>query len=408
MDGPAFLAALAASGGPTKPNVDLSKARANGEWLQFNGVVDSFPVATAEVNVVPHSAGDHDRGSSRLRLRSLVNFAWPHAWSYGQTAAVGGKLLAYAIMTSGKHEGFVRVQHRKSGERTLLKGMRGKVKDLAFARSAGENTPSVLGVVDEMGTLFVFSVQETADGKLKTETMLQVNRDEGVKSDADDLRRIIWCPHVPDGDEDSAEDSDDPSPARLLVLTHNDVAEMWNVDIVLRDHAPITGPITSSQVKSGMLRVDDHKGAVVDASFSPDGTALATASLDGRVKFFQVYMPSGDSPRRLHQWIPHGGKPLSSLFFLDNHRDKNNEEPFWKYVVTGCDYNAELKIWSCESWACLQTIRFRPQSPPSSPTAPAQIQLKAALDVSAKFLLLSDIFRKNIYVLQLQEVTVAQ
>ena len=36
---------------------------------------------------------------------------------------------------------------------------------------------------------------------------------------------------------------------------------------------------------------------IMDCAFSPDGTALATASLDGEVKFFQVYMNENTSPR---------------------------------------------------------------------------------------------------------------
>ena len=30
---------------------------------------------------------------------------------------------------------------------------------------------------------------------------------------------------------------------------------------------------------------------------------------------------------------------------------------FWKFAVTGCNQNQELKVWSCETWHCLQTIR---------------------------------------------------
>ena len=48
------------------------------------------------------------------------------------------------------------------------------------------------------------------------------------------------------------------------------------------------GPLDSSSVVVGRLKVSDHRGPITDASFSPDGTAIATASTDGQVKFFQV------------------------------------------------------------------------------------------------------------------------
>lgn len=38
----------------------------------------------------------------------------------------------------------------------------------------------------------------------------------------------------------------------------------------------------------GALAASEHGAPVVDAAFSPDGSALATASADGYVMFFQV------------------------------------------------------------------------------------------------------------------------
>ena len=78
-----------------------------------------------------------------------------------------------------------------------------------------------------------------------------------------------------------------------------------------------------------MMELLHHSGTIVEATFSPDGTALATASLDGEVKFFQIYMHGdtcGKQPLKcLHEWRPHDGRPISSLFFLDDHKNYNPE-----------------------------------------------------------------------------------
>ncbi|KAB7501462.1 Enhancer of mRNA-decapping protein 4 [Armadillidium nasatum] len=145
--------------------------------------------------------------------------------------------------------------------------------------------------------------------------------------------------------------------------------------------------------------MEKHSAPISDAAFSPDGTALATASLDGYVKFFQVNMSSSgeSSPRCLHQWKPHDGKPLSCLFFLDNHKNPLPDVQFWKYAVTGACNNTEIKTWSCEDWLCNQEISF--QTPPDSKLETSNLCMKAAIDPSSRYLILSDIYRRVLYVL---------
>ena len=55
---------------------------------------------------------------------------------------------------------------------------------------------------------------------------------------------------------------------------------------MVEEHGP--GPLLVGDVSEGFMEILDHGQAVMDAAFSPDGTALATASVDGYVKFYQV------------------------------------------------------------------------------------------------------------------------
>lgn len=72
----------------------------------------------------------------------------------------------------------------------------------------------------------------------------------------------------------------------------------------------------------------ENSGNIVDAVFCPDGTALATASTNGEIKFFQVYLvgaTNGQECKCLHKWKPHNGEPISCMFFLDDHKNYNPE-----------------------------------------------------------------------------------
>ena len=74
-------------------------------------------------------------GSSKLQISNIVNFGWEFQYSYGQLVAVhkSGIYFAYAIVSPGKNTGMVRVVQKKTDQRVLVKGMKGKIKDLAFA-----------------------------------------------------------------------------------------------------------------------------------------------------------------------------------------------------------------------------------------------------------------------------------
>ena len=105
-------------------------------------------------------------------------------------------------------------------------------------------------------------------------------------------------------------------------------------------------------------------------------------------------------PRCLKSWLPHGGSPLSCLLWLDDHTDSAPDKSFWKFVITGTSHNSELKVWCSSSWTCLQTIKL--QRPPSE-DGDTKIRMKAVLDPTARFLILSDIDARLVYVLNINQ-----
>ncbi|XP_064104540.1 enhancer of mRNA-decapping protein 4-like isoform X3 [Macrobrachium nipponense] len=364
-----------------------------GQTISFQGIEEHCSSAIFSTDVkVEVGATNHTSGSSAITTRNITNYPWEHYYFPGSLVAshCSGEYIAYAIKAPQKSTGMVRIINRKSGDRGLVKNIRGMVRDLAFAHMSNR---VILAFTDQYGTLSVIEVTPTTEASLGTEMLLEVRSEADKPSDS---HRVIWCPYIPD-DQGSGDEGDDP--AFLLVLTRGTTAEVWKINVILREHESVH--ISREDVTSGYQLIEQHSSPITAAAFSPDGTALATAALDGFVKFFQVYMADEEgSPRCLHKWNPHDGKPLSALFFLDNHKRHSPEVQFWKYAVTGASNNSELKVWSCESWQCHQTLRFIPaqrEAPPPS------FAFKAAMDPSANFLLLSDIHRRVMYVIAISQ-----
>ena len=118
--------------------------------------------------------------------------------------------------------------------------------------------------------MFIFRIEQTNDEDsdndkpLFTEMLLQVTANP--KDSSLDEHRLLWCPYLPENDDEVSSASTDCSSARLLVLTHGNVTEMWNIDMVLRDHS-IGAVLNSDAVTNGKLVVCDHSDAIHDASF---------------------------------------------------------------------------------------------------------------------------------------------
>lgn len=344
-------------------------------------------ILAKEVEIVASSdssISSKARGSNKVKIQPVAKYDWEQKYYYGNLIAVSNSFLAYAIRAANNGSAMVRVISVSTSERTLLKGFTGSVADLTFAHL----NSSQLACLDEAGNLFVWRLA-LVNGKIQEEILVHIRQPEGTP--LNHFRRIIWCPFIPEESEDCCEEG---SPT--VALLHEDRAEVWDLDMLRSNHS--TWPVDIGQIKQGFIVVRGHSTYLSEGALSPDGTVLATASHDGFIKFWQIYIEGQDEPRCLHEWKPHDGRPLSCLLFCDNHKKQDPEVPFWRFLITGADQNRELKMWCTVSWTCLQTIRFSPDIFSSVSVLPS---LKVCLDLSAEYLILSDVQRKVLYVMEL-------
>ncbi|XP_062477153.1 enhancer of mRNA-decapping protein 4 [Pezoporus occidentalis] len=326
------------------------------------------------------------RGSNKVKIQPVARYDWEQKYYYGNLIAVSNSYLAYAIRAASNGSAMVRVLSISAAERTLLKGFTGGVADLAFAHLNSNQ----LGCLDEAGNLFVWRLTMDKE-KIQEEILVNIKRPDNTPLNTS--RRIIWCPFIPDDNEESGEEG-----SQTLALLHEDRAEVWDLDIIRTSNS--SWPVEVPNIKEGFIVVKGHSTCLSEGALSPDGTVLATASHDGFVKFWQIYIEGQDEPRCLHEWKPHDGRPLSCLLFCDNHKKQDPEVPFWRFLITGADQNRELKMWCTVSWTCLQTVRFSPDIFSSMSILPS---LKVCLDLSAEYLILSDVQRKVLYVMELMQ-----
>lgn len=339
----------------------------------------SVLVNTDNVTVIP-SGGDHTIGSSKVKMTNVVDYTWEQRFYTGQILAVhiSGKYIAYGIQ--GKDSCNIRVISFATSDRALIKGIEGMAQDIAFAFILA---PVLLACIDSVGDVYVYTIEENQLNALACCLMVHIK--ETSSSPPGSVNKIVWCPYVPDDEQMEDDDSS------KLIVTRGNKAHLWNVTTINALHNII--PVSPESASEGFLEIKVDKYLIVDVAFSPEGTTVALACSDGGIRFYQVD-EEGQSLVCIHDWRPHNGKPVSCLYFLDNHLE--SDAAFWKFAITGVEGNTEISIWSCESWTCLQTFKYAPIS-----ETPAK--LKVAVDITASYILLSDMQRKLLHILQLKK-----
>ncbi|XP_049538028.1 enhancer of mRNA-decapping protein 4 homolog isoform X2 [Anopheles darlingi] len=349
-------------------------------------------IKTSQKNVtVVCSGGKHDLGSSKIKLMNMVDYKWEQKHYPGRLIACHKEcdVMAYGIKVTkqASREGMVRVVHLQAFDRVLIKGMSGEVLDIQFAHTS---TPDCLLGIIEPTALHVHQVVLKDD---KLTTTLKVKITDPLDGHVPVCDRISWCPYLRENEYEI-----DDFASQLLVWTRGATFQCYSISTLVKSCADPTN-LSAWMLEEGGFKATDGEATITGSVFSADGSTLALSSTDGFIRFYQVYQHSNDgTPRCLHQWKPHGGKTINSFFFLDDHTETVDDNALWKHVITCAENNTEIKLWCCESWACLQTIRLKPDTTVGQP-----LHLKAEIDLSSTYLVLSDMTNRQLYVLQIRK-----
>lgn len=353
-----------------------------------NGSESDYTSYITSKEVVVHcKTGIHTLGSSKVKLTNKIDYNWEFRLYQGQLVAVHieGKILAYAM--KGKDGGMVRVVNHETDQRALIKNLKTDVRDVSFAFLRNE---IILGCVDDEANIFIYEIKDSPVG-IKYKLRLHIYHPNVTLPLPSNLR-MIWCPYLPSADEDP-ESSEET--AKMFVFLNGTKAEVWDVFSLMEKCDD--EPVSPNESYDCYVEIK-HSMNIVDVSFSSDGTAIATACLDGLVKFYQIYLADNEKQKLLHEWVPHDGEALSCLIFIDNILEYSSDSRFWKFAITGANFNSELKLWSCETWTCLQSIHFK--NDPASVIP--HLLFKISIDHSGQYVVMSDINNKILYVLQIK------
>jgi len=325
--------------------------------------------------------------SNKIKFSQISKFDWEEKYYLGNLVSCNSTYMAYVLIIKSTSDCHVRVINHHTSDRVLLRGFKKKISDIGFESFKSNR----LACVDTEGTVYLYDIFEN-DSTVKSSLILQVNR-TNEEEKRETSHRIIWAPSllVP---------IDDHEP--MVALSYGSKAEVFNIIKLLQNQDSVV--LDRSDIKEGIITVSNgHKSDITSLALSPDTKVLATCSNDGTVKFWSLNFDEPLSePICLHEWEPHNKEPVTSLFFCDNLLMGDDDAPFWRYLITGTANNSVLKIWCAVKWQCVQTITFQPYEDDKTGMV-SQPCMKAMIDISAKFFVLTDVYRQVLYILKLHE-----
>ncbi|CAF2660777.1 unnamed protein product [Rotaria sp. Silwood2] len=283
---------------------------------------------------------------SKVFSQPIIDHNWESRYYSGHLVATCGNFVAYSLKRQNGDD-IVCVFYKQVDFRSVINPpFSGDIHDLVFSFS----DDVLLACVDQASHLRIYRIEKVDEpNELQHILILFIDLQY---SNNQYPPTLSWCYFIPDSN-----DSEDNDAYTMLSVTHGSNVEVLNVDIASQSCIS-ENMLSLNQIENGRLTYADNNGNVTCVCFSPDGTALGTGTDKGEIKFFSINFDQPQTCRCLHLWIPHEGRPISSLFFLDDHKNLTQDTQLWRYAISGCDQNRELKVWSCTNWSCLQIIRY--------------------------------------------------
>ena len=332
--------------------------------------------------------------SNRVQVQTLANQQWELKRLTDNLICENDNFFAYIL--HGKNGCLVRLIHKQSEQRELIKTFTNTVVDLVFVHSACD----VIACLELSGNITVWSLQckeiensnasSTKQNPIEIDLILKITRPHAPTYNS---LRIVWCniPFTAKESIDSSKSNHGYSNYFCVIL--DDRCEVWSLDkaIEIQNHSG-KGFISSDDTNAYIPIVNTHKGDILDVAFSPDEAYLATCGVDGAVKCWSV-----EKNKCVHKLNPHEGYEVSQIKFLDDltysTQSETHTDSFWNFILTLSRPKCEIKLWSCSDWGCLQSISFH------SPAVPPPL-LRITAHLSSRFLALYDIQRPLLYLME--------
>ncbi|GMR50972.1 hypothetical protein PMAYCL1PPCAC_21167 [Pristionchus mayeri] len=378
------------------------------EKHSLNGSDNLVTFATGKNVVVTIEAetSPRHRDSSRVQSTMLSDYKWDGTQlrpTSDRLLSVAGNFLSYRLSHDSSVEA-VRVFERESRQRSLIKGFRDAIVDLAWSR-----TTNMLAVLDASSNLYVYHVTdkcgiqkhvnlrwEDEDGceLLKGATLANLDAQEEEKENPSSRNsttggpaysrpRLIWCPYVP-------EDEEPTEHLNMLAITRGRSVHVVNITALkaaMPEGAEFIDLAAAREIE-GAVMTEQLEHPITTLCMSPDATAMAVGDTSGQVSFFIIEVAS---IKFAHNWRPAAmTSPVKDLFFLDN---CDQGDSFWRFCMAVDEEGRQLFLYECENWTCIGRLRME--------SSMKNGRFMVQVDPTARYVLLTDIDGANLFCIAL-------